>query len=54
LANGDSPYGSSKQLKIKVFSKLLLVSKEAAATLSERSNYSPWTYSKKNMLSCKA
>jgi len=54
LADGESAHGSSKPLKIREYSKPLFASKEVIAALSERSSYSPSTYSLKNMLSCKA
>jgi len=54
LAEGEILHGFSKELKIKVFSRLLFVSKEVATTLSEHSNYSPLAYSERSMLSCKA
>jgi len=54
VAEGDSLYGSSKRLKIMVSSKLLFVSKEATAALSEHSSHSLLAYSIKNMLPCKA
>jgi len=53
LADWDSQFGSSKQLKIRVFLKFLFTFVEATAALSERSSYFPLSYSTKNMLSSK-